>query len=277
MKKTLFILSVALFSISCNDDDIAPANQTNSALVTRISDNGITAIELFYDLEKRLYRLNYYAQGKLASYILYDYGDDGLKELKRFEANHTLDYRSVFTLDNLGRVIKGENYSTPDSFDEVTSFNEFEYNASRQLTAREYSADGYGPSVYYRDENSYDSDGNLIRQQRTYYPNQDEEYTGRLYEYTPDSKSIPESWVDYLFILELTNHDDYITNMFISNVNYKHWGSANTLSSQLNSEMSGQEHDEDGNLIRQLITRKNILHPQFDFVEDMTYDYKKEN
>jgi len=276
MEKTFFFVAIVLLSVSCNNEDVVPAKETSAALLTRISINGITFLEFLYDVEERLYRFNYYDQGTLAYYIIYEYIENGLKESRRYEADdHSLVYRTVFTLDNFGRVIKGENYGKSDFFDEVTSIGLFEYNGSDQLTVREFIDDG--SSIYYREENTYDGTGNLITQQRTYYPNEDDQYIGSLFEFTPDSKLIPGSWDDYVFILELSSLDNYIRHMYMSNVHYKFWVSDDALWAEYNTAISGKEYDEDGNLTRQVTTRKSILGSQYpDNVDVMTY-YQKEN
>jgi len=275
MKKTLFFLSLTLLSISCNDDGVAPVKETNNALVTRISRNGITALEFFYDVDRRLSRVNSYFLGNFSTYILYEYNEDGLKELRRYDADdHSLDYRSVFTLDNFGRVIKAENYSKPDFFDEVASLSKFHYNSSGQLIVKEFSTDG--SSFYYREEYDYDADGNLIKQQRTYYPNQDEEYVGSLSEFSPGSQLVPELWENNVFTMGISGFDDEILIMFITEIHYKGWNSNGVLSSESNTEMSGREYDEDGKLTGQVMTRKNVLNPQNpDEVKVMTYEYTK--
>ena len=280
MKKIFLILSIALLSISCNDDDdddAAPAKEINDALVTRISRDGITAIELYYDIEKRLNRVDYYFLGNYASYYLFEYNDDGLKETRRYDADdHSLDYRSVYTLDNFGRVIKAENYIKPDFFDEPSTLFKFEYNGSGQLIARQYSNDL--SSFLYREEYAYDVDGNLIKEERTYSPNQEDEYIAYQYEFTPRSQLLPESWEEYAFILGITGIDHLITNMFLSSIHYKGWTSNGELNGEFHTEMSGQEFDENGNLTGQVVTQKNILNPQNpDDVTDMTYDYPEEN
>ena len=274
MNKILFFLSFALLSLSCNDDDVAPAQEASDAFVTRISRDGVTALELFYDVEKKLYRVNYYFSGNLSSYMLYEYDENGLKELRRYDADdHSLNYRTVFTLDNFGRVIKGENYSKPDFLDEPASLSEFEYNGSGQLTVREFRS--AGEPVYSREEYTYDADGNLIEQQRTHYPNQEEEYLNSISEYTPRGQPIPGSWENYIFILGISGLDYYIRDMFISNFHYKGWGANGTLEFESTNETSEHVFDEDGNLTAQVVTRKNLENPQSPDVVDMTYDYKE--
>jgi len=276
MKKIVYVISITLLSISCNDDDVAPANETNDALVTRISENGVTSLELFFDIERRLSRYNYYFQGTYSAYALYEYSEDGLKELRRYHANdHTLTFRSVFTLDNVGRVIKADN----TSFSDVgggPSISEFEYNNSGHLMAQELRIPG--DPVYQLVENTYDSDGNLIKQETTYFPNQEEEYTGEVTEYTPGSQAIPDSWEKYVFILGLSGFDEKIRDMFISSVYSQSWNENGSVSYESNYETSDRVHDENGNLTGQVITRKNLLKPQNpDVVTNMTYDYQKEN
>jgi hypothetical protein len=276
MKKILFVLSITLLFISCNDDDVAPAQETIDALVTRISENGVTKLELLFDIERRLSRINYYFQGNYSYYMLIEYSEDGLKELRRYRANdHSLNFKSVLTLDNFGRVIKTENTSFTD-FGDVVGIIEFDYNASGQLIAQELRIPG--DPVYTRKENTYDSDGNLIKQETTFFPNQEEEYVGNVFEYTPGSEPIPESWENYVFIFGLSDLEDDIRNMFISGFHYQSWKSNGETNFELICKTSDQIFDENGNLISQVITRQNLLNPQNpDVVTNMSYDYQKEN
>ena len=273
MNKTFVIISISFLAISCNDD-VAPVNETNDALVTRVSENGFTRLELFYDDEKRLYRLNFLYLGDLITYTLYEYNELGLKELRRYDGDdHTLDYRSVTTLDNFGRIIESKTYITPDLFDEVANVREFEYNSVGQLTVEQYRFPGNPLNSRY--ENTYDGEGNFIKQQRIFYPNQEEEFSS-VYEFTPGPKLIPPSWQDHLSILGLTGRDDEIRRMFISNLYLKVWTSNGVLSDEINVEMSGHVYDEDGNITRLVTTRKNLLDPQpSEIVTTVNYDYRK--
>jgi len=127
-------------------------------------------------------------------------------------------------------------------------------------------------------ENAYDSDGNLIKQEITYFPNQDEEYTGEVTEFTPGSQPILDSWENYVFILGLSGLDDNIRDMFNSSVHSQTWNENGSLSYESSYETSDQVYDETGKLTSQIITRKNLLKPQNpDVVTNMTYDYQKEN
>src|SRR5688572_6067926 len=100
--KTIFFLSIALLSISCNDDNVAPAAPSKDALVTRISTNDDTTLELFYDVDRKLYRMNIYVLGNFVGYNVYEYNKDGLKELITYNPyDHQMDVRTVFTLDEL--------------------------------------------------------------------------------------------------------------------------------------------------------------------------------
>ena len=276
MKKTLLFVSLALLSISCNDDDVtSSAKETNHELVTRISKNGITVLELFYDDEKRLYRHNSFSSGTLHMYTLYEYNEHGLKELRRhYAVDNSVGFRTVFSLDNLGRIIKSESYSLPDLFDQTIGIFNFEYNSSGQLTAMQYKISGYW--LYYRDENTFSSDGNLIKLERLYHPNTEQEYIGARYEFTPATQLMPASWQDFVFTLSLSALDDEIWNMFTSNISFKSWTGNGVLNAEENTEMSGLEYDEDGNLIRLVTIKKNLLDPQEpELVTDITYDYKR--
>ena len=276
MKTTPIILLLTLLSISCSDDNVTPAGK-ESALVTRISSDGLTSLELLYDLTKRLVRINQYNKGNYNSYSFYEYTEDGLKERRRYDADdNNLNYRTVFTLDNAGRVIKQENYTKPDFFDDHISTVEYQYNSSGQLSTRNSTSSGLG--ISFRDEFAYDDKGNLLTIKRRFYPDEEGEFVGNQSDYTPGALSIPEEWKPYAFVLGTSGVDDDITNMFITDFHNKSWNSSGVLVSETSLETSGQEFDDDGNLIHQVTTAKNILKPEnADVVHDMTYEYKKEN
>jgi len=274
MKKILFILTLAALAIACHDDEVTPLNKNADAQVTRISRSGITVMELFYDVDKKLYRINDYYLGKLLSYTVYDYEKDGLKELRRYHADdHSFDYRIVFTRDNLQRVIKGEHYPSGSS-DQVATLLTFEYDGEGLLKTKNFIL--YG-ELNHQDEYTYDDKGNEITEVRTYNPNQSNEY--RLqYDYTPGNKTMPAPWKEYVFIMAITGSDDRLTNMFISNARYRNWNSADELLTETTTEVSGQEYDDAGNLIRQIMTRKDITNPENpDIVDDMSYDFQQQD
>ena len=277
MKTTPIILSLALLSISCNDDNVGASMPKESALVTRISSDGLTSLELFYDLNKRLVRINEYNKGNYDTYTFYEYSENGLKERRRYNADdNLLNYRTVFTLDNVGRVIKQENYSKPDFFDDHISTVEYEYNGLGQLTETNSSSSVL--PISFREEFSYDDIGNLLTVKRILNPDEPGEYIGNQRDYSPGDQSIPDDWKLYSFVLGTSGDDSEITNMFISQFHNKSWNSSGVLIAETSLETSEQEFDSEGNLIHQVTTTKNILKPEnADIVHDMTYDYKKEN
>lgn len=259
---------------SCDDDDNEPVEpvETPTALLAKISRNGVTQLELFYDIGKRLYRVNYYFGGTFSTYALYEYSDAGIKESRRYTAaDHALDYRTVFTLDNFGRIIKGENYSGPD-FDEISSINQLNYNPSGHLIRRDFSS--AGTPIYSREEYTYDDQNNLVKIQRTLYPTQPQKYLNYQIDYTPGDKSIPTEWENYTSILGLSGLDDGIRDMFNDNYHFEAWNDEEETTSESSSEPSGRTFDDNGNLVRQVLTSKNILKPQnSDVVSEMTYEY----
>jgi len=280
MNKTLFLLALALLSLSCNDDDdvTPPAKETKDALVTRISRNSVQQIELNYDLDERLNRVDIYTSGKYAGFNLYEYNATNLDELKRYDADdHALKTRTVFTHDNFGRIIKGENCAAPSfSTDQIATFVDFEFNNSGQLTAKESGL--FGQSPLSREEYTYDDKNNLIGLRRILYPNQEAEYLGIEFVYTPAEQSIPDHWQNYVFILGLTSFDDNIVEMFNVNTRQKTWSVNHVLTSEYLTETSERVFDADGNLTRQVITKRNVLHPENpEEVYDMSYDYRQGN
>src|SRR5688572_11970921 len=276
MKKTLFFISFALLSLSCNDDDVAPAKEPSDALLTRISKNGLTEIELSYDLDERLNRVDIYASGNYSAFILYEYNEANLDELKRYDADdHALKSRTVYTHDNFGRIIKGENCAAPNfSTDQIATFVDFEFDGSGQLAVKEFGWPGQ-PTIS-REEYNYDDKKNLIRLRRILSPNQEDEYLAIEIVYTPAEQSIPDHWQNYVFILGLSAFDDRIIEMFNVNLRQKTWSVNHAPTSEYLIATSEHVFDADGNLIRQTITKKNVMHAEVpDEVSVMTYDYRQ--
>lgn len=265
------IIFMVFVLVACSDDEVTP-DEPNDAFITRISVDGVTDLELYYDIHKNLYRMNYYSGGTLSSYTIYDYDTKGIKESRRYDADdHSLDYRTVFTLDNFGRVINGENYSLPD-FGVVGSISEFGYNTSGQLITREFRS--AGKPVYYLDEFAYDDKGNLVTQERTTYPGQTGEYKSALYEYTPGDISIPEHWRMPIFLLGVSSIDQGIRYIFNTNMIVSLWNADQELYLDGSYAISGDEFGADGNVTRLVVTRKNLLSPENpDVVWEVSYEY----
>lgn len=270
--KYFVFVCCALAIVACSDDEVAPG-ATTDVLVTRISRDGVTALELFYDLNKSMYRMNYFnAGGSLSSYYIYDYDEKGIKESRRYKgSDHSLEYRTVFTLDNYGRVIKGENYSTPD-FEDLSSISDFDYNPSGQLVTREFRS--AGSPVYYRDKFTYDDGGNLIGQVRTYLPGQTDEYIGAQYDFVPGDRAMPDHWKLPVFLLSISGTDTDIRQMFNSGETLKFWNADQEATAEYSYMSSGHQFNGTGNVTRQVITRSNVLHPENpDVASEMTYNY----
>jgi len=277
MKKTLFILTIAFLVTPCNGDAIVPSSEKDSALVARISRNGLTQSEFFYDIDKRLLRHNIYYGGSIATYTLYEYDDNGIKEMRRHTAeDQALIIRVVFTYDNFGRIIKADNFRWPDYDKEVGQVTEFEYNTSGQLVAQEYGSFEEPPD--YREEYAYDHNGNLITRRRRVKPNRVGEYVSFQHDYTPGAQSLPDAWKQYVFILGVPVFHDDLRNVFNTEVHSKYWNDAKVLTYETSREFSGQVFDDDGNLVYRISTQKNILHPENpDMVSVLSYDYSKES
>ena len=274
MKKTLFLLTLAAFATSCNDNEVTPLKETNEALVTRVSRNGITQLELLYDVDRKLYRMSEYYEGSLLAYTIYEYDEGGLKELRRYIADDlSLDYRIVFTHDNFQRVIKGERYHSANT-DQVATILTFEYDGEGLLKIMKLKI---YQSLAHQDEYTYDDQGNEVTKVITYNPNQDHQFRAQ-YDYTPGDETIPDEWKEYAFILDITGPGETLKNMFISKTRYRLWDTSDALVSETSFEVSGQEYSDDGNLIRQKITRKDITDPENpDIIDDMSYDFSQQD
>lgn len=274
MKRIGYLIGCLLLAVtSCNDDDSpAPPAEESTFLLKKVSRNGITHIELFYDADKTLYRLDYYFGATFANYTLYDYNDTGLKELRRYAADdHTLEYRSVYTLDNYGRIIKGENYGGPD-FSKVSSINQYTYDASGRLIKKEFRLPDN--PIYSRQEYTYDDQNNLIKVQNMVYPTQPNKYMSYQEDFVPGEIPPPDAWASCLSVLSLSELDNRIFEMFYDGYHVQQWDSDQEIFSESSIEPSDRTFDSHGNLIRQVLTYKNILKPQNpDVVSELTYEY----
>lgn len=276
MKRLMYIIGCLLVAAtSCNDDDapVEPVEAT-TPLLTQVLRNGITNYEMFYDVDKKLYRLDYYFGATFSNYTLYEYSDAGLKELRRYAADdHMLLYRSVFTLDNFGRIIKGDNYGGPE-FTEISSINQYTYNASGQLIKKDFRLTGN--AVYSRQEYTYDDQNNLVKIENTLYPTEPSTYLSYQIDYVPGDKPIPSAWEPYVRILSLSELDERVIEMFYEQTHSRLWNSDQVIVNDYSRESSDRTVDSEGNLIRQVVTTKNLLKPEnADVASEMTYEYVK--
>lgn len=268
--KLYLIGCFAIAFAACKDNEVAPV-ETEEALLTKISTNGSVDYEFFYDADKRLYRLNFYVGETISGYSLYEYNENGIHELRRYLAyDNSLTYRMVFTLDNSGRMIKGDHYYPPNT-DKIESFSEFEYNTSGQLISIEFRE--IGNPVYSLEEFSYDGEGNLITVQKTINPNLFSEHISSRTDYTPGSQPPPDQWKNFIFILYLSGHRAPIREMFNTAIIDKVWNSDQEPISELYTEASGHEYEDNGNLVGQVLTHKYIKPPTNEIVNEMTYEY----
>jgi hypothetical protein len=274
MKRLIILLGFILMAVtSCNDEDgdpIGPEEQSAS-LLTKISRNGVTYIELYYDVNRRLYRLDYYFGGALATYNLYEYAGGGLKELRRYTDDHVLEFRSVFTLDNFARIIKVENYATPD-LTKLSSITQFSYNAAGLLVKRDFNTPGN--PIYSRHEYTYDAQNRLTQVKNTLYPTQPTKYLSYQVDYVPGDVSMPAEWEEYVSILELSGLGEGMRDMFNNSTHSEIWNDDQETTYETVREASEREIDENSNLTRQLLTSQSLLNPQnAAVVSEMTYEY----
>ncbi|WP_257666403.1 hypothetical protein [Parapedobacter tibetensis] len=273
MKRFLFFLCATAWvcgiTNSCKKDTASPT--PDKPLLVSISRNGITDFELTYDTDKKLIRLNYYFNGTFSSYTLYEYDEKGIHETRRYNANnHALQYRNVYTLDNFGRLIKANNYSSADP-DEVNSINEYEYNVSDQLISEEFRIPGN--PVYSRQEYAYDQQGNLTINERTLYPGGPGEYLTSRLTYTPGSTPFPVEWNSYLFLLFISGLDDRMRDMFNAGSGYTSWDNQGEISAEYEYTAAEQQYNSQGYPTSQVITRQDLLDDDPDVVRVLTYSY----
>lgn len=275
MKKS-FIKSAVMFLIlagagACSDDDVSPVD--NDALLTRISRNGLTQLELLYDLDRRIYRIDYFLTGTLSHYILLEYDDEGITEFRHYQANnHSLNFKSVLTLDNMGRIIKKENYSQAD-LDNVLEIQEYDYNTGGQVVSKTNRFPG--ELLHSREEYTYDERGNLSTLQRTIDPGQPGEYVSFLAEYTYRGPSMPEHWKDYMNLLHVSGYDYLIREMFDEEMVLRSWNSDEELTHESSTKTSDHEFDANGNLARQVRTQEFMVPSINEVMTEVSYEYSQ--
>jgi hypothetical protein len=281
MKNLIYYLcimtGVVIVATSCKDDDDDSVIQPEpDFLLTRIEQNGVTRAEFSYDTDGKITRLNYYTNGELASYSLYEYNDQGPREVRRYQKNHSLDYKYVFTLDNFGRVIKSEHYTAQSDFEEVSSLSTFNYDPSGQLITKQFSS--AGEPVYYREEFTYGASHHPVKMKKTHYPNQANEYVAGLTEYTFSEKTIYDHWKDYVFLLSISGFDSFIWEMFNSGTHFKAWYDDGEVNVWSQTDATEREYNSNGYLIRQVLTRQSLSNPALPpTVTEMTYEYTEFN
>lgn len=274
MKKTIYYLSlmiwIIILAMSCNEDDdnSAPAPEF---LLTKVLSDGIPTIELTYDNDRKLRRLNMYQDNELSAYVLYEYDENGIQQLLRYNPDHDLVIRSEVTLDDLGRIIEREDYSTFGNFKQVVSSTIFAYDPNGLLKS---SSNG---NLYYPEftleELTYDENNRPIKRSVTTYPNQVDEYVSAETEFTPGDKTIYGHWTDYVFLLSLANVDGNIEKMFNLNTHETSWLKNGNIKSEDNTVATDQEFNSDGYLTRQVLTHEDLLNSEPDVVQVMTYEY----
>jgi len=271
-KKTIYIFFLILLSISCSEGDVTPTHEANDALLTKVSRNGITNIELQYDIDRNLYRLDYYYLGKLTTYYIYEYDGGILRESRRYSAeDHSLEYRSVFTADNFGRIVKGENYSKSD-FNEISSINVFEYTSTGLLKSKELIFAEI--AISHVEEFSYDNQDNLSGVERI-LNDSGQEYTSLEITYSPAEQPIPADWQNYILILRLSGDHENILHMFNTSTRYRTYSPNKAIIGEYDYKTSGHLFNDEGNLTQVTITKKNILSPQTpDEVFDLNYEFQ---
>ncbi|HEY3429667.1 MAG TPA: hypothetical protein VGK39_03250 [Cyclobacteriaceae bacterium] len=271
MKKLIYALCqaicIVLLATSCSNDDNPPPK----LLLTSITSDGLPLVELTYDSERKLRKVDYYDEdGALTGYVLYEYNEDDIQELLRYNEDHDLVVRSVFTLDNAGRVIKTEDYTAFSDFENVTSTTIFTYDPSGRLKSKAFGTFFYPEYTF--EEFTYDNKGRLIKSLVTAYPNQPLEYTSVQTDFTPRKKMYAH-WADYVFLLALSDLDLYVKELFNNTTHEKTWDEDGEIESEYDTDATDKQFNSDGYLIKQFLTRKSLLETEPDVVREMTYEY----
>src|SRR6188768_170280 len=133
MKRLMYCLGIAMcgFSmlLSCKDDD-APLDAPALKLLTKIEQDGKKTLELNYNSERRLVRMNLFDDGILNAYTVHQYNNQGIQESRAYDDDDDLRYRVVYTLNNLGLIGKAEYYTAQSDFKDVSQTFRFSYDAS---------------------------------------------------------------------------------------------------------------------------------------------------
>ena len=260
---------MVLLATSCNDD--SDDEVQHRLLPTRIARNGITLFDLVFDTERRLIRLNYYSDGEPASFYVYDYNKDGIQESRRYSVynGNVLDVRSVFTLDNSGRINAIETYVKENDFEDPFSEMQLSYDPSGRLVGKQL--DLASEPDYYIHEYTYSASNVCIETDKIYHPDKLLEYR-ILTEYVPADKPMYDHWNDFLLLLIVASHDDDILNMFCVSSRRRIFDSDGTAVMDWGMTTSAQQFNSDGYLTRQVLTFEDLADGDKSTWE-MTYEY----
>jgi hypothetical protein len=279
MNKLIYYLWImagsVIMAMSCNDNS-STIQPKPDLLLTKIEQNGVTLLEFAYDTEATLVRTNFYYSGEIFSYTLYDYNEDGVQESRHYLADDdAVNGKTVFTLDNFGRIKKVENYDKQSNFKEVASLATFNYDPSDRLVKKQLST--AGEPVHSVEEFTYGAAHHPLKEQTTFYPNQPNEYVFGLTEYTLGDRTLYSHWEPYIVLLIVSGFDQVIWEMFNTSVHHKGWYEDGDVAGESQTDASEREFNPSGYLTRQILTQQSPFNPGITNVREMTYEYTEIN
>ena len=268
------IMCAGILLTSCSDDD-APIEEP-PVLLTKVSKDGITVMELKYDIDRKLTRVNYHSNGDLTFYDLIDYDPQGRPyEMQRYAVDPpNAGRKSVFTTDNFGRIIKSENYYNVDNFQNPQDEYVLSYDPSGRLESRFYaSADNTSMSLT---EFTYGEHNNPVQSKIIINPGEANEYVVAESDFTLQDKPLYSHWRNDVILLGLSfvGFDDYVLEMFNVNTHWTTWNKDGNITSETETDATEHQFNSNGYLIRQVLTRHNLFKQEPDLVREMTYEYK---
>jgi len=265
-----FFITACLAVTSCHDDSDSPL--TPEPLLTRIEENGVTALELIFDAERKLIRLNNFTEGDYSSYTLFEYGSHGLEESRRYDADtDVLENKQQFTLDNQGRITSVENYGPLSNFKEVISKSTFTYDASGRVLRKQYIFENN--VVYFLQDFTYDANDHLLKSQWTYEVHEPDEHIGAIDEYTPGTNSIYDHLNTFYLLLDTSGVETYILEMFNVRSHHTFFDGDGEIVNEYRLDASAQQFNSKGFLTAQVLTRHNLFKTEADVIRQMSYEY----
>ncbi|HEY3387473.1 MAG TPA: hypothetical protein VGK46_13235, partial [Saprospiraceae bacterium] len=279
MKKLMYGLAlmvcVVMLPTACKDDGDFSLQRllksNHDLLPSKIIRNGATLLELTFDTEGKLIRVNNYTFGEYSGFTQYEYNEQGILEGLRYNAynNNSIFTRTVFTVDDFGRIQECETYSY--FYDDIYDLT-FDYDIRNRLTSRQLRYEGEPISHIFN--YTYDDDHDLyIESEKVYHPNEPSEY--RIHtEYTPGNKPLPDHWKNLVPLLNAAGVMEDVLDMFYISSRETFFNSDGGISYDVGMTAGERKFNSAGYLTRQVLTFKDLKDVEDpESMVEMRYEY----
>jgi hypothetical protein len=264
MRKLRYTILLVILLVSCHDDEPQPSKQL---FPTKVLHDGIMQLGLVFDTQGKLIRLDHYNTGAFAGYSIFEYDEHGVTETRRYGTyTKSMTSRSVFTLDDFGRISFFNIHSNYSSVNTVVSFD---YDPSGRLIKRQVR--DIGEPVAFMVVYTY-GDGELYQSSdKIYHPNQDNEYHLQT-EYTVGDTPVYEHWRELIMLLHSAGVAEEVMDMFYVGSRATFFGTDGEIAFDTEMSASDQTFNDQGYLTRQVLTYNDLIDNETSSVE-LVYEY----